>query len=481
MATAPKSKAAKTEEELGEALEKALEIDFDESTLGMDMDLSPIDDDLLSLNDLEAQISQAAQELAAEKHNAPPEPEPVKAAEIKAPLAAAAAVPLPAPKPQIKAANPIPAAPPAPPKAPAIPAQTFKPANDDLLQTKSASRPSAPVQAPRSYSLVTAIISVLWAAGVLVLGNALYGSSLWSIRSLSDFAAAPYAIGLAAAIIVPIMLFWAFALMVRRAQEMQYAARSMAEAAMRLSEPEMLSSDRVASLGQAVRREVAAMSEGVERTLARAVELETLVQTEVNQLERVYTDNEYRIRTLVDRLGGERESVIGHAERVRASISSAHEQLKDELSQAGDALRENLSSASTNLTMSISQSGETLIDRLTQSGQAISESIVTRSDDISHKISTSGEAFANLLEMRIAALSEQTDAVTLKLADTLDGRTNSMLSLLGDANPDPCRRIRHTSCRPRYDDQRTRAFAACRVRDTRAVAGHKHRASQLGA
>ncbi|MCE3544506.1 hypothetical protein LXJ56_30470, partial [Escherichia coli] len=77
------------------------------------------------------------------------------------------------------------------------------------------------------------------------------------------------------------------------------------------------------------------------------------------QLERVYTDNEHRIRTLVDRLGGERESVIGHAERVRASISSAHEQLKDELSLAGDSLRDNLLNASTNLTMSINQSGDT--------------------------------------------------------------------------------------------------------------------------
>ncbi len=85
MATAPKSKAVKAEDELGQALEKALEIDFDELTLGMDMDLSPIDDDFLSFTDLEAQISQAAQELAAEKQNQPAAPEPVKTAEIKAP------------------------------------------------------------------------------------------------------------------------------------------------------------------------------------------------------------------------------------------------------------------------------------------------------------------------------------------------------------------------------------------------------------
>ncbi len=72
---------------------------------------------------------------------------------------------------------------------------------------------------------------------------------------------------LAVAIIVPIMLFWAFALMVRRAQEMQYAARSMTEAAMRLSEPEMLSSDRVASLLRSC------MENAIELAVPLAVEL----------------------------------------------------------------------------------------------------------------------------------------------------------------------------------------------------------------
>ena len=61
--------------------------------------------------------------------------------------------------------------------------------------------------------------------------------------------------------------------MIRRAQEMRSAAQSMTELALRLAEPESLAQDRVMTVGQAVRREVAAMGEGIERTLARAVEL----------------------------------------------------------------------------------------------------------------------------------------------------------------------------------------------------------------
>ena len=48
------------------------------------------------------------------------------------------------------------------------------------------------------------------------------------------------------------------------------------------------------SVGQAIRREVAAMGDGVERALARAGELETLVHNEVASLERAYSDNELR-------------------------------------------------------------------------------------------------------------------------------------------------------------------------------------------
>ena len=50
------------------------------------------------------------------------------------------------------------------------------------------------------------------------------------------------------------------------------AALDMAEAAYRLTEPETNAQERVMMVGQAVRREVAALGEGIERTLSRAVD-----------------------------------------------------------------------------------------------------------------------------------------------------------------------------------------------------------------
>ena len=52
---------------------------------------------------------------------------------------------------------------------------------------------------------------------------------------------------------------------------------------MRLAEPEALATEQVVTLSQAIRREVASMGDGIERALARASELETLVRSEVRR------------------------------------------------------------------------------------------------------------------------------------------------------------------------------------------------------
>src|SRR5664280_1295976 len=65
-------------------------------------------------------------------------------------------------------------------------------------------------------------------------------------------------------------------------------ASAMAELAMRLTQPETAAREQIVTVGQAIRREVAAMGDGVERALARAAELESLVHNQVSALERAY-------------------------------------------------------------------------------------------------------------------------------------------------------------------------------------------------
>ena len=94
----------------------------------------------------------------------------------------------------------------------------------------------------------------------------------------------------------PIFFFYLTAALVRRAHEMRLTAQSMTQVAMRLVEPETIATEQVVTLSQAIRREVASMGDGIERALARASELESMVRNEVSGLERSYSDNERRIR-----------------------------------------------------------------------------------------------------------------------------------------------------------------------------------------
>lgn len=155
-----------------------------------------------------------------------------------------------------------------------------------------------------------ALASVIWIAAAAVLAWFVYGDTLWNASSVGEFLQTPGMIMTLIGMAVPIFLFFAFASMMARAHELRTAARSMAEVALRLAEPETIASERIMSVGQAVRREVSAMNDGIERTIARATELETLVHSEVNALERSYTDNEMRVRGLVHELSSEREAIV---------------------------------------------------------------------------------------------------------------------------------------------------------------------------
>src|SRR5262249_35072959 len=129
------------------------------------------------------------------------------------------------------------------------------------------------------------------------------------------------------AIALPPVFFLLMGSLTWRIAEMRYVARSMTQVALRLAEPETTAADSVVSVGQAIRREVAAMGDGIDRALARASELEIMVHNEVSLLERSYSENELRIRSLVEDLSAQREAIVGNADRVRSSIVVAHEDL----------------------------------------------------------------------------------------------------------------------------------------------------------
>ncbi|NUS18714.1 MAG: negative regulator of septation ring formation, partial [Mesorhizobium sp.] len=154
------------------------------------------------------------------------------------------------------------------------PRSSRRAANDDretigqLLQALQKGRPARSV-----YTFAT-IFAGVWLAACA----ALTFGFLPSIQAAMGQSGGVLVIaGLIAMFFAPIMLFYFLASLVWRGQEMRMIAQAMAQVAIRFSEPEGSASDSMVTVGQAIRREVAAMGDGIERAIARAGELETLV------------------------------------------------------------------------------------------------------------------------------------------------------------------------------------------------------------
>src|SRR6202163_902924 len=147
-------------------------------------------------------------------------------------------------------------------------------ANDDretigqILQAIQKGRPA------RNVYTLASIFAAIW-----VLGAALLTSSFLSSlqAAVGQGSGTLVLAGLSAMFFAPVLLFYFLASLSWRGQELRMIAQSMAQVAIRFSEPEGAASDSMVTVGQAIRREVAAMGDGVERAIARAGELETLV------------------------------------------------------------------------------------------------------------------------------------------------------------------------------------------------------------
>jgi len=311
-------------------------------------------------------------------------------------------------------------------------------------------------QKPSAFPLaIAAIFTVLWVVLCIYYVSYTDPEALSSATSLSEKLTRPQNILYLTMTLIPVMLFWAFAAMLRRAQEMRMAARSMTEAAIKLMQPENIAVDAVSAVGHAIRREVSALGDGVERALARAGVLEGMVQNEVLNLQRSYSDSEIRLRTLLVDLGSEREHVVGHAERLRASIAGSHEGLTNELDAASGRIQGVIDEATVRLsdklverekgiTVTLSQAGENLVSLLSTSGAEIenrinagasniSQTLGGKTEQLGEQIKVAGTVVANLIETQSARMQDQSTQITRQFEDAIGIRVAEFSSRFSEA------------------------------------------------
>ena len=309
--------------------------------------------------------------------------------------------------------------------------RTFRAANDDQQSIGQVLQALQNRPARTSY-FVAVIFSVAWLIGCAALS--------WAY--LSDLNAAfgpghsPTAIvvGLGAAALLPIIFFFGVAHMAWRAQELRLIAQSMAKVAMRLAEPEGVARDSIVTVGQAIRREVAAMGDGVERALARASELEALVHNEVSSLERTYSDNEVRIRGLIQELTNQRDTLVGQAEQVRSSISNVQIDLTQDLSTISDLVGQQVNAAAERITNSLAEKGEHITLALGQIGDNMIEQLNERGEDLLVRLETvsvdTARAIASASEQLTTGLNFKTEHIGEEFAEIARGLEDMMTSRL---------------------------------------------------
>lgn len=235
-----------------------------------------------------------------------------------------------------------------------------------------------------------------------------------------------------AAIIVPIGLSWLMALLAWRAEELRLRSSTMAEVAVRLAEPDRMAEQSIASLGQAVRRQVSFMNDAVSRALGRAGELEALVHSEVAALERSYEENERKIRSLITELSGERTALVNTSDTVSHTLRSLGSEvpaLIEKLSTQQVKLAHLIQSAGDNLTTlegAIDQATgrfETSLGSRTQHLQTVLEDYTAA---IGHALGSRTEEMQALLGTYSEALGGALEARTANMGAMLDQRTQNM-------------------------------------------------------
>jgi ribosome-associated translation inhibitor RaiA len=288
-----------------------------------------------------------------------------------------------------------------------------------------------PARAP---FLIASLFAALWTVAAMALIDG-FGEPLRQISNSLGWA--PTAMGLCGAFGAPIVFVYALANMWARTNELRIVSSSLAAATMRFAEPEIAATDAIVTVGQAIRHEIAAMGDGVERALARAAELEALVNSEVAALERAYNDNEARIGNLLAGLAEQRETLVGQAEQVRNAITNVHLDLSHDITMAGELIAERVEEAAQrvnralgdrgeHLTVALGAAGHAMIEQLGERGIDLLKRIERTGEDTARAIDAAGDRLTSGLNLKSERLNEQFVAAATNLQQSLVSRLDDV-------------------------------------------------------
>ena len=265
-----------------------------------------------------------------------------------------------------------------------------------------------------------AVGSVIWSAIGTGFGIVMLGSEA-PIQGWFDLVSRPATFFSVTAIVVPVAVLWLLALLSWRAEELRLRSSTMTEVAIRLAEPDRVAEQQIASLGQAVRRQVSFMNDAISRALGRAGELEALVHNEVTLLERSYEENERKVRGLIQELSGERHALVNTSDRVYESLQRLGGEIPTLIDKLGDQqvkLAKVIEGASDNLT--------SLETSLASSVDNLETAVGGRTDQLQGLLETYTAGLATALGSRADQLQTSLDDQLQRLDSSFGDRTDAL-------------------------------------------------------
>lgn len=211
---------------------------------------------------------------------------------------------------------------------------------------------------------------------------------------------------------LPVILVWLVAYTIWRGQEMKFMAEALARTAVRMTDPADPASEEIATISQAVRRELDAMKEGLAQALAETTRLNTLVAEELDSIDKGTSRAEERTRVMGELLTEQRE---GLGELARA-IGSESDTVARSIREQVDAVRGLVDKAATTL-----EDAGTRVVAQTETLARVSEAARAGAD-----------ATTSMLDRQASRL-EVVANTALSQADTLAQRYETKRQLIGEA------------------------------------------------
>lgn len=154
---------------------------------------------------------------------------------------------------------------------------------------------------------------------------------------------------------LPVALVWLTAYGLWRGQEMRLMAEALARTAIRLTDPADAASGEIATIAEAVRKELDAMKAGLADALAETTRLNAAVAQELDAIERGTGRAETRARTMEELLGRHRENLL----ELSSALGSESDTIARALREKVEAVRGLVGEAETTL----SNAGDRIVER----------------------------------------------------------------------------------------------------------------------